>query len=244
MWGLKIELACRRVERGAGGDAAPLPAPCLVLLPGQDLAAGETPARCPAWQQCPGAVPWVTPSQQSCPGSPQPVQPCWLMLKPAAATGPGLPRLRDLMDVSPVPHSSGTGCKRGEEGVSGVTVHPGMSMQSLSAGKWGDPTGFWVQEKPQQKAAGGVPEQGGQGTQGPFMAVSPVVTLTSHPLLPRSPLLSCCLCARAQSPPGHCHQCRPSAQEPCPLSPGQLCGLCAPSQQLLQKCLCWSLFAR
>lgn len=100
LWGLKIELACRRVERGAGGDATPLPAPCLVLLPGQDLAAGETPARCPAWQQCPGAVPWVTPSQQSCPGSPQPVQPRWLMLKPAAATGPGLPRLRDLMDMS------------------------------------------------------------------------------------------------------------------------------------------------
>lgn len=193
---------------------------------------------CPLGHPVPAALPWVPPARPA----------LLVNAKAICCHGSWPSQAQRLHGHVPSCHSSGTGCKRGEEGVSGVTVHPGMSVQSLSAGKWGDPTGFWVQGKPQQKAAGGVPEQGGQGTQGPFSAVSlcdtPVVTLISHPLLPRSPLLSCCLCARAQSPPGHCHQCCPSAQEPCPLSPGQLCGLCAHSQQLLQKCLCWSLFAR
>lgn len=189
---------------------------------------------CPLGHPVPAELPWVPPARPA----------LLVNAKASCCHGSWPSQAQRPHGHVPSCHSSGTGCKRGEEGVCGVTVHPGMSVQSLSAGKWGNPTGFWVQGKPQQKAAGGVPEQGGQGTQGPFSAVSPVVTLTSHPLLPRSPLLSCCLCARAQSPPGHCHQCRPGAVSPVPRPALRaLCSLPAALAEVPVLVLC-CLFAR
>lgn len=158
---------------------------------------------------CMAAVAWHCPPRHPVPAElswvPQPIQPCWIMLKPSAAVGPGLPRLRDLVDISH-PASDRLHMWRGG---SFWCLSLSWDVPSLRAGDWGDPTGFWMQEKPQQKAAGGVPEQ---GTQGPFSAVSPVVTLPSTPsspgatavLLPLSP-----------------------GSELCPLSPASSVALCS-----------------
>ena len=164
------------------------------------------------------------------------------MLKPSAATAPGLPRLRDLADISHPATAVGQAAnmERSEflGGEAGVTPCSGMSVSKARAQRSSAiPQDFSCKRSPRRKQQVGDICQHQRQTRGWRCPVSkavarrvgdsrslfgcvtcsaPVATLTLCRLPPRSPLMSCRhLCPWA--PRLHRHQHPPSAHEPGPL---------------------------
>lgn len=144
MWALKIELAWCRVE---GMDAAPLQHRAWCCCQSRIWQQGK---HCPSVLQgssvlvlspVPAELPWVPPAH---PG-------LLLMLKPSAATGPGLPRLRELMDISHPAWDRLQAWRGGSFWCHSLSW--GVCTQSLNAGHWGDPTDFGCPSRKQQVGA-------------------------------------------------------------------------------------------
>lgn len=216
MWALKIELACCRVERGAGGDAAPLQ-PVL----GAAARAGFGSRGSTAPLSCMAAVSWCCPHghpvpQQSCPGSP-PAHPGMLVNAKAICCHRSWPSQAQRA------HGHLPSCPRQAEFV--VSVCPGVSVP-LMQGSGVIPQIVEAGEAPaESSSSAGVPEQGTHRVH--FLCHCGHSDMP--PLLPRSFLVT-------PVP-------TPSTADVSPVpwaSSADLCSL----PQLLQKCLCWSLLAR